>query len=69
MLSRGGLTLYTSKLKLGFIFCRYSEMLVTGKMTLAVAKICEACAESHKTGKKVVISWADEEIPEGYVKI
>ena len=44
-------------------------MLVTGKMTLAVAKICEACAESHKTGKKVVISWADEEIPEGYVKI
>eukprot|EP00091_Calanus_sinicus_P021968 TRINITY_DN6744_c0_g1_i3.p1 TRINITY_DN6744_c0_g1~~TRINITY_DN6744_c0_g1_i3.p1 ORF type:complete len:421 (-),score=142.06 TRINITY_DN6744_c0_g1_i3:131-1324(-) len=47
----------------------YSEMLVTGKMTLAVAKICEACAESHKTGKKVVIAWADEEIPEGYVKI
>ena len=44
-------------------------MLVSGKMTLAVAKICEACAESHKNGKKVILTWTDEEIPEGYVKI
>ena len=49
--------------------CRYSEMLVTGKMTLAVAKICEACAESYKTGKKVLLDWSEEEIPEGYVKV
>jgi len=44
-------------------------MLVTGKMTLAVAKICEACAESHKTGTKVNLTWSKEEIPEGYVQI
>merc|ERR1711915_307238 len=42
----------------------YSEMLVTGKMTLAVAKICEACNESFRTGSKVLIEWNDEEIPE-----
>ena len=42
---------------------------MTGKMTMAVAKICEACAESHKTGTKVIMTWTEEEIPEGYVKI
>jgi len=47
----------------------YAEMVVTGKMTMAVAKICEACAESHKTGTKVIMTWTEEEIPEGYVKI
>ena len=51
------------------IITRYTTPLVTQEMTCGVQKICDACKESWETGKKVVLSWGDREIPGDYVKI
>ena len=51
------------------LLCRYDTPLVTGEMTSGVQKICDACRESSKTGKKVTLTWADSEIPADYVKV
>ena len=48
---------------------RYDKPSVTGEMTAGVQKICDACRESSKTGKKVTLTWEDSEIPEDYVKV
>merc|ERR1712123_85265 len=44
-------------------------MSVTDRMTSAVSKIADACEESAKTAKAVQLSWEDNELPLGYVKI
>jgi len=47
-----------------------AEKIVTGEMTMGVAKICEACEESVKTGQKVILEWDRKtEIPEDYVMV
>ena len=44
-----------------------TDILVTGKMTLAVSKIATACEDSARSAKPVLISWDPKEIPEQYV--
>ncbi len=39
---------------------------ISGKMVLAVFKICNACEKSGHAGKPVEITWKSEEIPDGY---
>ena len=40
------------------------EVGVTGKETLAVARVVAACKESVRTGAPVKIEWREDEIPE-----
>ena len=44
-------------------------MSVTDRMTSAVSKIADACEDSAKSGKAVALSWADDELPQGYLKM
>ena len=43
-----------------------AEPSVTGKMVMAVTKVCSACEESAKSGMPVDITWTKDEIPEEY---
>jgi len=47
----------------------YDKPIVTGQMTAGVQKICDACRESWQTGKKVILSWEDSEMPADYVRV
>ena len=44
-------------------------MSVTDRMTSAVSKIADACEDSAKSGKAVALTWRDDELPQGYLKI
>ena len=35
-------------------------------MTSAVSKIADACEESARSGEAVTMTWAPEELPEGF---
>ena len=43
------------------------EIMITGEMVKAVAKIIDACNESAKTGKPVSMTWTKDEIPANYI--
>ena len=43
-----------------------SEAPITGKMVLAVSKICNALHVSAREGRAVDIQWQPEEVPEQY---
>eukprot|EP00090_Calanus_glacialis_P029151 TRINITY_DN46780_c0_g1_i1.p1 TRINITY_DN46780_c0_g1~~TRINITY_DN46780_c0_g1_i1.p1 ORF type:complete len:423 (+),score=101.34 TRINITY_DN46780_c0_g1_i1:92-1270(+) len=45
------------------------EMSVTDRMTSAVSKIADACEESAKTARAVQLSWKEDELPQGYLKL
>lgn len=40
---------------------------VTGKMVVAVAKVCQAAADSSCSGEKVLLKWKEDEVPEEYL--
>ncbi len=42
------------------------ELMITGKMVKAVAKIVDACNESLRKKAPVSISWTKEEIPTNF---
>jgi len=44
-----------------------ANLEVTGKMVLAVAKVCEAAARSSNTGEKVFLKWKEDEVPAEYL--
>jgi len=43
-----------------------AAMSVTDRMTSAVSKIADACEESARSGEAVTMTWAPEELPEGF---
>jgi hypothetical protein len=45
------------------------KLSVAGKMTMAVSKVCTACAKSAKSGQPVKLTWSEEEIPEEYRRV
>ncbi len=42
------------------------KVSITGKMVVAVGRICEALQTSAETGEPVEIQWEDEEVPDEY---
>ena len=48
------------------IFQGGAKMSVTSRMTSAVSRIADAAEESARSGEAVKMTWAPEELPEGF---